>query len=88
MTATGKYAALLERLPNDVAALVRIVQGLTLHEFVAYSLYGVALPEIARANPTFVGSNGCWIAFSPSTVTRWMLSVHRNDAWSAFADTS
>jgi hypothetical protein len=27
MTSVGKYAALLERLPNDVAALVRIVQG-------------------------------------------------------------
>jgi len=45
MTSAGKYAALLERLPNDVAALVRIVQGLTLHEFVASSLYGVALSE-------------------------------------------
>jgi hypothetical protein len=37
MTSAGKYAALLERLPNDVAALVRIVQGLTLNEFVAGS---------------------------------------------------
>jgi hypothetical protein len=45
MTSAGKYAGLLERLPNDVAALVRIVQGLTLHEFVASSLYGVALSE-------------------------------------------
>jgi len=42
MSSARKYAALLERLPNDVAALVRIVQGLTLHEFVASSLYGVA----------------------------------------------
>jgi len=45
MASAGKYAALLERLPNDVAALVRIVQGLALHEYVASSFYGVELSD-------------------------------------------
>lgn len=45
MTSAGKYFAVLEHLPNDIAGLVRIVQGLALHEFVASSLYGVALPD-------------------------------------------
>jgi hypothetical protein len=43
ITSAGRYAALFERLPNDVSALVRIVQGLTLHEFVASSMYGVTV---------------------------------------------
>jgi hypothetical protein len=54
MTSAGKYAGLLERLPNDVAALVRIVQGLTLHEFVASSLYGVALSEHRKSESHIV----------------------------------
>jgi hypothetical protein len=45
MTSSGKYAVLFERLPDDVGALVGIVQGLTLHEFAASSLYGVALSD-------------------------------------------
>jgi hypothetical protein len=45
MTSAGKHAALLERLPNDVHSLVRIVQGLVIHEFVASSFYGVVVPD-------------------------------------------
>jgi len=44
MTSAGKYAATFDKLPSDLAALVRIVQGLALHEYVA-SAYGVAIPE-------------------------------------------
>jgi hypothetical protein len=70
MTAAGKYAALLERLPNDVAALVRIVQGLTLHEFVAGSSEpvrrGIALrlPGSSRrfAMYSLNSSSNCFIA--------------------------
>jgi hypothetical protein len=39
MTSAGKHAPLLKGLPNDLAALVQIVQGLTIHEFVASSFY-------------------------------------------------
>jgi hypothetical protein len=41
ITSAGRYGALFERLPNDIGALARIVQGLALHEFVASSMYGV-----------------------------------------------
>jgi hypothetical protein len=44
MTSGGKHAALLEALPNDVAALCRIVQGLAIHEYMARA-YGVTLSE-------------------------------------------
>lgn len=49
MTDAGEYAVMLDALPNDVAALVRIVQGLALHEFVASPLYGVTVPEERRS---------------------------------------
>jgi hypothetical protein len=49
MTAPGKYAEVLEGLPDDPASLVRIVQGLAIHEFVAPSFYGVQIPEERRA---------------------------------------
>ena len=45
MTSAGRRVARFEQLPNDVGALVRIVQGLILHEFVASSMYGVTVPE-------------------------------------------
>jgi hypothetical protein len=45
MTSAGKHATLLEGLPNDLGALVQIVQGLTIHEFVASSFYGIAVPN-------------------------------------------
>jgi hypothetical protein len=44
MTSAGKYAAMLSRLPNNVAALVRIVHGLLLPEHAA-ALYGVTLSD-------------------------------------------
>ena len=44
MTAPGKYAAMFDQLPNDVAGLVRVVQGLAIHEYAA-SYYGVEVPE-------------------------------------------
>jgi Transglutaminase-like superfamily len=49
MTAGGKYAAILEKLPDDVGELCRIVQGLTIHEFVAQPFYGVDIPEERKA---------------------------------------
>jgi len=49
MTAPGKYAEVLEGLPDDVASLVRIVQCLAIHEFVAPEFYGLTIPEERRA---------------------------------------
>ena len=48
MTSAGRYAQLLESLPGDVEDLVRIVQGLVIHEFVAEPFYGVKIPEERR----------------------------------------
>jgi len=48
MTATGRYAPLLEALPGDVAGIVRVVQGLLLHEHWA-SAYGVTLSDERRS---------------------------------------
>ena len=44
MTAPGKYAAMFDELPNDVVELVRVVQGLAIHEY-ASSYYGLEVPE-------------------------------------------
>jgi hypothetical protein len=49
LTSAGKYTGLLAELPNDVTGLIRIVQGLVIHEFVASSFYGVALSEERKA---------------------------------------
>jgi hypothetical protein len=46
MTSDGEYAG-IAGLPNDIGALVRIVQGLVLHEYAA-SAYGVTIPEERR----------------------------------------
>ena len=60
ITSAGRYRALFEKLPNDIGALVRIVQGLALHEFVASSMYGVTVSDerkseshIREAEPMF-----------------------------------
>ena len=44
LTSAGKYVALLEPLPGDVSELVRIVQGLAIHEYMAGS-YSVTIPD-------------------------------------------
>ncbi|HZS09189.1 MAG TPA: transglutaminase-like domain-containing protein [Blastocatellia bacterium] len=48
MTSGGRYAAMLEKLPNDAGELARIVQGLVIHEYMA-SAYGVTIPEDRRS---------------------------------------
>ena len=48
ITSPGNYADVLDRLPSDIEALVRIVQGLVIHEFVAASFYGVTIPNERR----------------------------------------
>jgi transglutaminase superfamily protein len=45
MTSAGRHASRLEGLPDDIAALVGIVQGLVIHEFAAADWYGVSVPE-------------------------------------------
>jgi hypothetical protein len=45
MTAAPKHAAALETLPPDIGDLVRIVQGVVLHEYVAGDLYGFRIPD-------------------------------------------
>jgi hypothetical protein len=47
MTSPGKYAELFDGLPRDVAGLVRVVQGLLIHEFWA-AAYGVTLTGAER----------------------------------------
>ncbi|MDF3012009.1 MAG: hypothetical protein K0Q78_213 [Cellvibrio sp.] len=45
MTSAGKFAPLLAALPNDVAAIVRIVQGLGIYDVVAPDFYGFNIPD-------------------------------------------
>ncbi len=50
MTATGRYAPLLEPLPRDIAGLAAVGQGLIVHEHMAQEGYGVTLTEADRAS--------------------------------------
>lgn len=45
MTEPGKMSALLEPLPNDLAGLSRVVQGLGIYDVVAREFYGFEAPE-------------------------------------------
>ncbi len=45
ITYAGRHSYLFDQLPSDIGALVRIVQCLTLHEFVASTLYGVTVSD-------------------------------------------
>ena len=55
MTSGGKHAAALEKLPCDPAALVSVVQGLTVHEYAASDFYGFAIPQ-ERKNESHIRS--------------------------------
>jgi hypothetical protein len=48
ITSPGAYAQALEQLPDDLESLVRIVQGLVVHEFVAESFYGATISPDRR----------------------------------------
>ena len=50
MTATGRYAPLLDPLPRDIAGLAAVGQGLIVHEHMAQAGYGVPLTEADRAS--------------------------------------
>src|SRR5687767_413890 len=45
MTSAGRYAPLFDELPNDVAELVRIIQGLGIYDLVAADFYGCTIPD-------------------------------------------
>lgn len=45
MTDPGRHAAAVAALPDDLDALVAVVQGLLVHPFLAESLYGVAVTD-------------------------------------------
>src|SRR6202453_4499592 len=45
MTEPGEASALIEPLPNDVAALARVIQGLGIYDIVARDFYGFEPPE-------------------------------------------
>jgi len=45
MTSGGKHSAALEKLPGDPAALVAVVQALTVHEYAASDFYGFSVPQ-------------------------------------------
>ncbi|HEX9468649.1 MAG TPA: transglutaminase-like domain-containing protein [Bradyrhizobium sp.] len=49
MTTAGQHIAMLETLPEEIDALVRIVQGVTLHEYVASDLYGFQIPDSRKS---------------------------------------
>jgi Transglutaminase-like superfamily len=43
MTNSGKYTAIIETLPDSVAELVRLVQGLAIHQYVLEPFYGASV---------------------------------------------
>jgi hypothetical protein len=45
MTEPGKHAKALGELPNDIPSILRVVQGLAIHQFVAEPMYGVKISE-------------------------------------------
>ena len=45
MTDPGEASALIDPLPNDVAALSRVIQGLGIYDVVARDFYGFEPPE-------------------------------------------
>jgi hypothetical protein len=45
ITSPQAVAPALKPLPDDIESLVRVVQGLIIHEFVADSFYGIAIPD-------------------------------------------
>ncbi len=45
MTEPGEGSALFEPLPNDVAALTRVIQGLGIYDVIAHDFYGFEVPE-------------------------------------------
>jgi Transglutaminase-like superfamily len=45
MTSAGKHAAAVAKFPSDPAALVAVMQGLTVHEYAASDFYGYSVPE-------------------------------------------
>jgi hypothetical protein len=45
MTSAGAFTSVFDALPNDVGALVRIVQGLGVYDVVAPDFYGFTMPD-------------------------------------------
>jgi hypothetical protein len=49
MTTAGQHIAMLETLLEEIDALVRIVQGVTLHEYVASDQHGFQIPDSRKS---------------------------------------
>ena len=49
LTSAGRYASLFAELPNDVAKLVRIIQGLGIYDLVAANFYGCTIPDYRKS---------------------------------------
>jgi len=48
LTSLGRFAPLVEKMPSDVPSLVRILQGISIHEYMA-AAYGIRIPEERRS---------------------------------------
>jgi hypothetical protein len=51
MTDPGEASALIDPLPNDVAALSRVIQGLGIYDVVARDFYGFEAGESLGRDP-------------------------------------
>lgn len=49
MTTAGQHVAMLETLIKEIDALVRIVQGVMLHEYVASDQCGFQIPDSRKS---------------------------------------
>jgi hypothetical protein len=51
ISASGKYYQILQSLPDDIETLVRIIQGLLVHEYVAKDFYDFSIPTQRMKEP-------------------------------------
>ena len=64
MSEPGGASALIDPLPNDVAALARVIQGLGIYDVVAHEFYGFEAPADRLARSIYArspsASRGSW----------------------------
>src|SRR5690554_5238620 len=48
LTSAGRYEPDIAALPDDIHALIEIVQGIVVHQFVSELIYGVTLPDARK----------------------------------------
>ena len=84
MTDPGEASALIDPLPNDVAALSRVIQGLGIYDVVARDFYGFEAPENRLARSicarSLNASRASWSSMTGLCISRGSRIVARFSA--------